>query len=111
MFKNRLICVIVLIAAAVTVPALAAGENSVPERNEAQQQEQVRGRDLMSPQERAHHREQMRSMKSEEERKAYREKQHQDMQERAKEKGVTLPADPRQDDMVGGRPGGGGPQR
>jgi len=49
----------------------------------------------MSPEE-AQKREKMRSLKTAEERKAFREEQHKKMQERAKEKGLTLPDQPGQ---------------
>lgn len=55
------------------------------------QQEQVYGWELMTPEERAEHREKMRSFQTEEEREAYRQEHHKLMQERAEEQGVTLP--------------------
>jgi hypothetical protein len=54
----------------------------------------VYGYQLMTQQERMDYREQMRSMKTEEERAAFRLEHHRLMQERAKEKGVTLPDEP-----------------
>ncbi|MCK5092941.1 MAG: hypothetical protein KAR30_10485 [Gammaproteobacteria bacterium] len=51
----------------------------------------VYGWQLMTEQERIEHRNKMRSMKTEEEREAYRSEHHMLMQERAKERGVTLP--------------------
>ncbi len=58
------------------------------------QQEQVYGWQLMTPEERAEHREKMHSFQTEEEREAYRQEHHKLMQERAEEKGVTLPESP-----------------
>ncbi len=52
------------------------------------------GWSLMTPDEQKAHREKMASMKSYEECKAYLEQHHQQMQERAKAKGVELPAGP-----------------
>ncbi|MDR9436099.1 MAG: hypothetical protein RI563_04440 [Thiohalophilus sp.] len=60
------------------------------------QEEQIYGQQLMTEQERAEHREQMRNMDSEEERKAFRQEHHERMQQRAEERGVTLPDEPGQ---------------
>lgn len=54
----------------------------------------VYGWQLMTEQERMEHGNKMRSMKSEEEREAYRNEHHMMMQERATERGVTLPDQP-----------------
>lgn len=72
--------------------------------------EQVYGSQLMTEQERAEHREKMRSFKTEKEREQYRMEHHKKMQERAKERGVTLPDSPQQGGkgMNGGGGGGGG---
>lgn len=51
----------------------------------------VYGWELMSNQERIQHRETMRNFKTNEERDRYRIKHHEQMQARAKEKGVSLP--------------------
>jgi hypothetical protein len=56
--------------------------------------EPVYGHQLMTQQERMDYREKMRSMKTEEERAAFRMEHHKQMQERAKEQGVTLPDEP-----------------
>lgn len=60
------------------------------------QDEPIYGQQLMTEQERAEHREQMRSLRTEEEREAFRQEHHERMQERAKERGVTLPEEPGQ---------------
>lgn len=65
--------------------------------------DQIYGSQLMTEQERIEHRNTMRSMKTAQEREAYQLEHHKRMQERAKEKGVTLPNEP----MM--RPGGMGP--
>ncbi|QXP83904.1 hypothetical protein [Methylococcus sp. Mc7] len=113
MYKFTFLVVAALAGAAVMTPVLAGEESPAREQEQIQQQEQVRGRDLMSPEERAQHREKMRSLKTEEERKAFREEQHKKMQERAKEKGLTLPDQPGQGPpgMGGGRQGRAGPPR
>lgn len=53
--------------------------------------EQVYGWQIMSQQERNEYRTHMRSLKTAEERERYRMEHHKMMQERAKERGVTLP--------------------
>lgn len=60
------------------------------------QDEPIYGQQLMTEQERAEHREKMRSLQTEEEREQYRREHHEKMQERAKERGVTLPDEPGQ---------------
>jgi hypothetical protein len=57
----------------------------------AQKPEVVYGSQLMTPQERIEYRAKMRSLKTQEEREAFRMEHHQKMQERAKAKGKTLP--------------------
>ena len=57
-------------------------------------EEVVYGRDLMTKEELKQHRAKMRSFKTEEERKAYRREHHKRMQQRAKKRGVKLPAEP-----------------
>jgi hypothetical protein len=52
------------------------------------------GYQLMTPQERAEHQEKMRSLKTEQEREAYRMEHHKQMKERAKQRGVKLPEEP-----------------
>lgn len=49
------------------------------------------GWQLMTPEERIEHQTRMRSFKTYEECKAYQEQHHKQMEERAREKGVTLP--------------------
>lgn len=69
----------------------------------AQAAQQVYGSRLMTRQERIEYRNQMRALKTQEERNAFRLEHHQKMQERAKERGVTLP------DMPPAQGGGMGP--
>lgn len=79
----------------------------------------VYGWQLMTEQERMEHREKMKSLKTREEREAYRLEHHMRMQERAKEKGVTLPDKPEprgegmmeHDGNMGKGPGGSGGRR
>lgn len=58
------------------------------------EEEFVYGRQLMTEQEMAQHRTQMRSLKTEQAREAYRLEHHKRMQLRAQERGLTLPDDP-----------------
>jgi UDP-glucose 6-dehydrogenase len=87
---------------AYTPPAMAA------EKTQARAQEQVYGYELMTEQERAEHRARIRSLKTEQEREQFRLEHHKKMQERAKERGVTLPEEPLpRGKGVGGGQGGG----
>ena len=63
----------------------------------------------MTEQERLEHRNQMRSFKTQQEREAYQLEHHKRMQERAKEKGVTLPDEPMMKPGGMGQGGGMGP--
>jgi len=72
-------------------------------QDRTQLRDQIYGSQLMTEQERLQHRNQLRNLKTEQEREAYRLEHHKRMQVRAKEKGVTLPDEP----MM--RPGGMGP--
>ena len=85
--------------------AFAQDQDRDQEKNREQTQQQLQvqdqdkmvyGWELMSAKERKEFREKMRSLKTEEERTALREEHHKLMQQRAKEKGVTLPAKPLQ---------------
>ena len=87
---------------AYTPPTYAA------EKTQVRQQDPVYGHELMTEQERAEHRTKMRALKTEKEREQFRLEHHKKMQERAKERGVTLPDEPmpRGSDMGGGKGGG-----
>jgi hypothetical protein len=65
-------------------------------RNETQQEAQqpIYGSHLMTEQERAEHRAQMRAAKTAEERERIRKEHHERMEIRAKERGVTIPDEP-----------------
>jgi hypothetical protein len=105
--------VILLMAAGVVVfcPAISKATEQENSQKQVQKQEQkkdqIYGSQLMTPEERAEHRAKMRSLKTREEREAYRLEHHKKMQERAREKGVALPDEP---PVPGGGmgPGGGG---
>ena len=78
------------------------------ERSLQREQEQVYGWQLMTPEERAEHRDKMRSIKSNEEREKFRLEHHKEMEERARERGVTLPDMPPTSQGRGMGPGGKG---
>jgi hypothetical protein len=59
---------------------------------------------LMTPAERTEHQTRMRSMKTHEECKTYMGQHHEQMVARAKEKGVTVPGQPRRDPCAGLKP-------
>lgn len=92
--------------------ALAADKVQAQDRTQdqtrLQDQEQIYGSQLMTEQERLEHRNMMRSMKTQEEREAYRLDHHKKMQARAKEKGVTLPDEPLPQGRMMKGPGAGG---
>lgn len=78
---------------------IAADEKQKPEQ--AKQQVQVQEQDkmiygwqLMTPQERKEHRAKMLSLKTEQERLAYQNEHHKLMQQRAKERGLSIPDHP-----------------
>ena len=73
---------------------LAADPAAVKEKAQVQKQEQVYGSQLMTRKERAEHRTKLRNAKTAEEREQIRNEHHERMQERAKARGVTLPAAP-----------------
>lgn len=74
---------------ALAIPAHAAEEAPKPKS------EPIYGYRMMTDQERNEFRERMRNAKSAEERQAIRDEHHKAMQARAKERGVTLPDQPR----------------
>jgi len=79
----------------------------------AAQEEVVYGWQLMSQQERIEYRTKMHSLKTEQEREAFRIQHHEQMKERANAQGVTLPEEPmpRQRDLAPGGGPGRGPGR
>jgi len=75
-------------------------QDVLPSKAQDQARDQVRlqdptyGAQLMTEAERTAHRAHMRTLKTTQEREAYQLEQHKRMQERAREKGITLPAEP-----------------
>ena len=82
-----------------------------PDQTKAQvgKSEPIYGSQLMTRQERIEHRNKMRSMKTAEEREQYRLEHHAKMEQRAREKGVTLPDTPPSGGMRKGMGQGMGP--
>lgn len=70
-------------------------KDQLRDRDALQSGEQVYGWQLMTEAERNTYREKMRSLHTEQEREQFRETHHQQMLERAKAQGVTLPPEPR----------------
>jgi len=71
--------------------------------------EPIFGSQLMTEQERIEHRNAMRAARTEEERAAVRARHHEQMVQRAQERGVTLPATPPEQRPSAGPRGGMGP--
>ena len=89
------------------LPGASFAADEVQQQSQVQQQSRQRiyGSQLMTREERAEYRAKMRSMKTREEREAFRREHHEQMQERAKAKGMQLPDMPRSGGGMG--PGGG----
>lgn len=89
-------------------PALAQDQtrDQTQDRTQLRTQEQIYGSQLMTPAEREAHWARLRSLKTEEERNAFRQQHHEQMQERARAKGIQLPDAPLMRRMG---PGAGGP--
>jgi hypothetical protein len=94
--KTRLVFVSAIAAALSVCSGFAWAADPTPRQEEAQiqQQEQVYGSQLMTPQERLDYRARMRTAKTLEEKNAIRKEHHQAMKERAASLGVTLPDEP-----------------
>ncbi|MBK5207650.1 MAG: hypothetical protein JJD98_20340 [Polaromonas sp.] len=110
MFKSKVsklgAAAMVIAVAATGVATSAAAQDKDQERDRVQLRDQDRifGSQLMTQQERIEYANRMRSMKSEQEREAFRLEHHKQMQDRARARGVTLPDEPPQ---VPGRAMGG----
>lgn len=103
MVKRRLIALSVL-AGALSLCASAVGAQT-------RDTEQIYGSQMMTQQERSEYQTRMRAAKTAEEREQIRQQHHEEMQARAKERGMTLPDEPPARGMgPGGRmgPSGGG---
>lgn len=96
MFRTTLM--VSALAAMLALPAFAQDAQPAPQKDQVQQKKQTRdriyGHQLMTPDERIEYRSKMRFLKTPEECDAFRAEHHKKMQERAKEKGITLPDEP-----------------
>ncbi|MCK9295082.1 MAG: hypothetical protein M0P70_08340 [Desulfobulbaceae bacterium] len=92
--RNVILSVVAGVVSLFPAVSPAADMDPAQVQTQVQQKEQIYGNQLMTPQEMAEHRAKMRSLKTNEEREAYRLEHHQMMQERAKEQGITLPDEP-----------------
>jgi len=96
----------ILAGSIILVAGQTQAQDKTQDKTKDQTQDQTRARDqiygsqLMTQQERIEHRNNLQNMKTQQERDAYQFEHHKRMQERAKEKGITLPDEPM------GRPGG-----
>lgn len=94
--------------AGVATPAAAQDKDKdqdrVQQRDQDRDQDRIFGSQLMTQQERLDYSTRMRSLNTEQERQAFRLEHHTQMQERARQRGVTLPDEPPQ---VPGRAMGG----
>ena len=100
---------IAIMAAAMTVGAAAVSQAAEQQaaKPAAKKAQPIYGSQMMTPQERNEYRARMRAAKTREERDAVRAEHHKVMQERAKERGVTLPDQPRTGSGPGKGPGSG----
>lgn len=95
MFKHNALLSLMAIAALLAPPTSIAAENGQDQKPaQGQVQKKVYGGQLMTNEERMEHRAKLRSLKTREERDAYRLEHHKKMQERAREKGLVLPDEP-----------------
>jgi len=111
--NRRLIrgAMIALVATGVTVPILATDQARAQDQTQARDQirdQDIYGSQLMTVQERNEYRNKMRSAKTAQERERIRAEHHEQMQVRAKDRGVTLPDQPPAGRGPGMGPGGGG---
>ena len=105
MFEKPLLISAMASSLLFAIPAAFAADP--PAQNQAQ--EQIYGSQLMTPQERTEYQAKMRAAKTNEEREQIRAQHHEEMQERAKQRGMTLPDEPPARGMGGGMGGGMGP--
>jgi hypothetical protein len=89
-----------IFAAALSAGLFAQAPATPPAESQARAQDEIiYGHQLMTETERMEHRTRMRSLKTAEERQAFRAEHHKLMQERAKARGMTLPEMPPQHGM------------
>lgn len=102
------------LAGLLALPPVVTAAEPPPQPAAKAAKDQIYGSQLMTRQERMEHRAKLRAAKSAEEREQIRKEHHEQMQQRAKEKGVTLPDMPAMPAGGGMGPKGGmgpGPRR
>jgi hypothetical protein len=92
LIRLALVAAVSLTAAWVTTGAVA--QDKTQDQTQLRTQDQVYGSQLMTQAERNEYRIKMRSLKTAQEREAFRLEHHKLMQERAQAKGITLPPEP-----------------
>jgi hypothetical protein len=98
-----------LLALGMSASAMAQNQTRDQTRDQTRLQDPIYGSQLMTLPERNEYRTRMRSLKTEQEREAFRLEHHQQMQERARAKGITLPETPPARGMGAGMGAGTGP--
>lgn len=73
------------------MPVYAADQARDQDRTQVRDQDRIYGSELMTRQERIEYRNRMRTLKTQQEREAFRLEHHKQMQERAQAQGKTLP--------------------
>ena len=102
-----LIAIMAAAAMAMTAAEVSRSAEPQPTKPAAKKAQPIYGSQLMTQQERDEYRAKMRAAKTPETREAVRAEHHKAMQERAKERGVTLPDQPRTGSGPGKSPGAG----
>ena len=102
-----------MLAAMTAGPALAQDQtrDQTQDRTQLRTQDQIYGSQLMTPAERDEYRARFRNLRTEEERNAFRLQHHEQMQERARLKGIQLPDQPPVRRMGPGPGPGAGPMK
>lgn len=102
-----------LSGAIATFPAEAQEQtrDQTQDQTQLRTQDQIYGSQLMTPAEREEYRARLRTMRTEEEREMFRLQHHQQMQERARAKGMVLPVEPPIRRMGPGPGAGPGPMK
>ena len=108
--SKRVLLVSILSGVLLVSSGLVLADDQEQPQERVQTQEQIYGSQLMTKQERAEHRVEMRAAKTKEEREQIRKEHHERMKERARARGVSLPDEPpARGGGMGPRGGGMGP--
>lgn len=103
------VTVIIIALSSLAFPAdTASADDREQMRTRTYEREYIYGSQLMTEQEREQFRHKMRTAKTDEERERIRYEHHDQMMERAREQGVTLPDEPYEHGMGQGMGSGGG---